>query len=53
MSNFLDVVVSVPLLPNFFSPAIPPQQMSVKLFNNITIATMLCSHLGTLICISD
>ena len=53
MSNFLDVFVSVLLLPNVFSPAIPPQQMSDELLNNITIATMLCSHLWTLICVSD
>ena len=53
MSNVLDVFVSVLLLPSVFSPAIPPQQMSDKLLNNITMPTMLCSHLGTLICISD
>ena len=53
MSNVLDVFVSVLLLPSVFSPAISPQQMSVELFNNITIGTMFCSHLGTLICVSD
>ena len=53
MSNVLDVFVNVLLLPSVFSQAIPPQQMSVELLNNITLATMLCSHLGTLICVSD
>lgn len=50
MSNVLE---SVLLLPSVFSQAIPPQQMSVELLNDITLATMLCSHLGTLICVSD
>lgn len=53
MSNVLDVFVSVLLLPSVFSQAIRPRQMSVELLNNITLATMLCSHLGTLICVSD